>query len=104
MVPMTASASTHARLTPTHVTPPPTARTTQVVGSGHSFVPCMTAQTVVDMSKLKRVFEVDKRKKTVTIDGGMTYAELVTRLSGTGLTLANTHVREMHSVTLTRVA
>jgi hypothetical protein len=63
----------------------------------------MTAQTVVDMSKLKRVFEVDKRKKTVTIDGGMTYAELVTRLSGTGLTLANTHVREMHWVALTRV-
>ena len=54
----------------------------------------MTASTVVDMSKMERVLEIDKLAKTVTVDAGMTYAELVTFLDRTGLTLANTHVRQ----------
>jgi xylitol oxidase len=73
------------------------ATTVRPVGTGHSFVPCMTvgdvgggSEVMLSLMQMPRVFDLDVDAKTVTIDGGMTYTELAGRLRGTGLTLANT--------------
>lgn len=50
----------------------------------------MCIRSIVSLRNLPRRFELDAATQTVTIDGGMTYSELITRLRGTGYTLQNT--------------
>eukprot|EP00041_Stephanoeca_diplocostata_P029109 m.851642 g.851642 ORF g.851642 m.851642 type:complete len:496 (-) comp23492_c0_seq10:2449-3936(-) len=76
-----------------------TSSAVRVLGSGHSFVPAAdvapshrgVCTSIVSLRHLPRRFDLDTAKRTVTIDGGMTYSELITRLRGTGFTLQNTH-------------
>ncbi len=56
----------------------------RVVGSSHSFSPlCQTNDTLISLTRLRRLAAVDRSAMTVTVEGGATYADLV-RESGDG--------------------
>jgi len=78
------------------------------VGSAHSFTPVVglgdsdstkahkaTPSNFDDMQlvsfrKMPRIFDLDQKRKTLTVDAGSTYSEVCAALSSTGLALPNT--------------
>jgi alditol oxidase len=66
------------------------ARKLRTVGSAHSFnAICDTADTLLSLRALPRIFEIDTNARTVTIDGGMRYDELAAQLYTHGWALHN---------------
>jgi xylitol oxidase len=62
----------------------------RVAGARHSFNHIAdTTGALVSLRALQRRFEIDTAARTVTIDGGMTYAELCPELDASGWALAN---------------
>lgn len=62
----------------------------RVVGSGHSFNRIAdTEGTLLSLGQLKRAIQIDPDSRTVTVDGGATYADIAPTLHETGLALAN---------------
>ncbi|WP_419992379.1 FAD-binding protein [Streptomyces boninensis] len=62
----------------------------RALGSGHSFNRIAdTDGTLVSTAGLPPMADTDSAARTVRVSGGMTYAELADRLTGTGLALAN---------------
>jgi xylitol oxidase len=60
------------------------------VGSRHSFNEIAdTGGNQVSLAAMPRLIEIDAQQRTVTIDGGITYAELATSLDAQGYALAN---------------
>ena len=67
------------------------ASSVRVLGRGHSFVPICVADgggeahigggTMVSLNKLSKVLSLDEEKMTVTVEGGITYSQLVGYLS-----------------------
>lgn len=62
----------------------------RVLGSGHSFNRIAdTTGTLVSLGNLDRVVEIDREQHTVTVDGGATYADIVSVLHDAGYALGN---------------
>ena len=62
----------------------------RAVGSRHSFNAIAdTDGDLVSLAALPRVVELDPQARTVTVDGGIKYGELATRLHENGWALAN---------------
>lgn len=62
----------------------------RVVGSGHSFNRIAdTEGTLVSLGQLPRRVDIDADARTVTVDGGATYADIAPALHEAGLALAN---------------
>lgn len=62
----------------------------RVVGSGHSFNRIAdTEGTLVSLGHLPRRIDIDADARTVTVDGGATYADIAPALFEAGLALAN---------------
>lgn len=62
----------------------------RAVGSRHSFNTIAdTTGDQISLASLERVVELDSQERTVTIDGGIKYGELATRLHESGWALAN---------------
>ncbi|MEP7111637.1 MAG: FAD-binding protein [Ilumatobacteraceae bacterium] len=62
----------------------------RAVGSRHSFNTIAdTTGDQISLASLERVVEIDPQTQTVTIDGGIKYGELATRLHESGWALAN---------------
>ena len=65
-------------------------RTVKAIGSGHSFTAtAVTTGDMVRMDHLCRLIAVDRRASTVTVEAGITIADLNVLLSGLGLALPN---------------
>jgi len=62
----------------------------KVVGSGHSFtdIAC-TGGRMLNLDRYNRVLEVDKAKARVTVEAGITIADLAERLAESGLAFPN---------------
>jgi xylitol oxidase len=75
------------------------ARKVRVLGSGHSFNPIAdTGDTLVSLRHLPRRVEIDAAARTVTVDGGATYADIAPALHLAGFALAN--VASLPSITV----
>jgi alditol oxidase len=62
----------------------------RAVGSRHSFNTIAdTTGDQISLASLERVVELDPQARTVTVDGGIKYGELATRLHESGWALAN---------------
>ncbi len=67
-----------------------TSESLRVVGSGHSFSDIAdTTGDQVSLRRLPRVFELDRRASTVTVDGGARYGEISGPLHAAGFALNN---------------
>lgn len=65
-------------------------RRVKPVGTGHSFTgAALTDGRLVDMSGLRRLVDVDRANGTVTVEAGITIADLNELLHGLGLALPN---------------
>jgi hypothetical protein len=57
----------------------------RVLGRGHSFVPvCEVTEkggTMISLNKMNRILELNEERLTVTVEGGITYSQLVGFLS-----------------------
>jgi xylitol oxidase len=63
----------------------------KVLGTRHSFNGIAdTAGALVSLARLPRVVELDRERRTVTVDGGITYGQLAAELDGAGWALHNT--------------
>lgn len=66
------------------------ARRVRAVGTGHSFTgAALTDGRLVSMSHLRRLVAVDREAGTITVEAGITIADLNELLHGLGLALAN---------------
>ncbi len=66
------------------------ARKVRVLGSGHSFNRIAdTDDTLISLRDLPRRIDIDVAARTVTVDGGATYADVAPRLHAAGFALAN---------------
>ena len=64
--------------------------TVKALGSGHSFTATsVTTGAMIDMSRLSRLIAVDRAASTVTVEAGITIADLNLLLNGLGLALPN---------------
>jgi L-gulonolactone oxidase len=64
--------------------------TVKALGSGHSFTATsVTTGAMIDMSSLSRLIAVDRAASTVTVEAGITIADLNLLLNGLGLALPN---------------
>ena len=64
--------------------------TVKALGSGHSFTATsVTTGVMIDMSRLSRLIAVDRAASTVTVEAGITIADLNLLLNGLGLALPN---------------
>ena len=64
--------------------------TVKALGSGHSFTATsVTTGAMIDMSRLSRLIAVDRTASTVTVEAGITIADLNLLLNGLGLALPN---------------
>ena len=64
--------------------------TVKALGSGHSFTATSaTTGAMIDMSRLSRLIAVDRTASTVTVEAGITIADLNLLLNGLGLALPN---------------
>ncbi|MEY3617887.1 MAG: hypothetical protein RL726_585 [Actinomycetota bacterium] len=64
--------------------------TVKALGSGHSFTATsVTTGAMIDMSSLSRLIAVDRAASTVTVEAGITIADLNQLLNGLGLALPN---------------
>ena len=64
--------------------------TVKALGSGHSFTATsVTTGAMIDMSRLGRLIAVDRAASTVTVEAGITIADLNLLLNGLGLALPN---------------
>jgi xylitol oxidase len=62
----------------------------RVLGSGHSFNRMAdTTGDLISLSALPRVVEIDADRRTVRVDGGIRYGDLVAHLDAAGLALHN---------------
>lgn len=62
----------------------------RAVGSGHSFNRIAdTSGTLISLSALNRVIDIDRSAHTVTIQGGATYGDIVSAVHGAGYGLGN---------------
>jgi xylitol oxidase len=62
----------------------------RVLGSGHSFNRIAdTDDTLISLRDLPRRVEIDAAARTVTVDGGATYADVAPKLHAAGFALAN---------------
>ncbi len=65
-------------------------RTVKAVGTGHSFTStALTTGRLVTMTNLRRIVDVDRAGGTVTVEAGITIADLNETLHGLGLALPN---------------
>ena len=71
----------------------------RVLGCGHSFSPIAdTDDTLISLQSLERRIEIDAEARTVTVDGGATYADVAPALHAAGFALAN--VASLPNITL----
>jgi L-gulonolactone oxidase len=62
----------------------------RAVGAGHSFTDCAcTDGVMIDTSRLNRILEVDRDRRTVTVQAGVRLYELGRPLAEAGLALEN---------------
>lgn len=62
----------------------------RALGSGHSFNRLAdTDGTLISLAQMERVVDIDPAARTITIDGGATYAHFAARLHAAGFALAN---------------
>lgn len=64
-------------------------RKIRALGSRHSFNGIADSENLVSLTKLPRLFELDREAKTVTIDGGSTFGDICGRLHEAGFALPN---------------
>jgi xylitol oxidase len=65
-------------------------RALRVLGSRHSFNDIADSTgDLLSMSRLPRMFELDRERSAVTVDGAVTYGQLCARLDGAGYALHN---------------
>lgn len=75
------------------------AQKVRVLGCGHSFSPIAdTDDTLISLQSLQRRIEIDAEARTVTVDGGATYADVAPVLHASGFALAN--VASLPNITL----
>jgi FAD-linked oxidoreductase len=62
----------------------------RAVGSGHSFTDCAcTDGVMIDTSRMQRILEIDRDRRLVTVEGGITLHQLGPVLAAQGLALEN---------------